>query len=94
MLAALASATRRGEYCAVIDAGDVLDPDSATAAGADLDRLLWVGCGESRAPGQGDPEKTNRKKEKELVTNNGLRQSSIQESTIRKGTASAVPAAH
>jgi hypothetical protein len=91
MLAALASATRRGEYCAVIDAGDVLDPHSAMAAGVDLERLLWVRCGESRPRGQGDPEKTNRKKEKELVTNNGLRQGSIQESTIRQGSASAVP---
>lgn len=47
MLAALATATRRGEYCAVIDAGDSLDPHSATAAGIDLDRLLWVRCGEN-----------------------------------------------
>ena len=79
MLAALASATRRGEYCAVIDASDVLDPHSATAAGVDLDRLLWVRCGGSRPPSHGDWEKTNR--EKELVTNNGLRQGSIGEGT-------------
>ena len=77
MLAALASATRRGEYCAVIDASDVLDPHSATAAGVDLDRLLWVRCGESRPPSHGDRGKTHR--EKELVTTNGLRQGSIGE---------------
>ena len=47
MLASLSTATRRGEYCAVIDAGDSLDPHSATAAGIDLDRLLWVRCGEN-----------------------------------------------
>jgi len=46
MLAALASATRRGEYCALIDAGDSLDPHSLAVAGIDLDRLLWVRCGE------------------------------------------------
>ena len=51
MLAALASATRRGEYCALIDASDALDPQSVAAAGIDLDRLLWVRCGEeSRNP--------------------------------------------
>jgi hypothetical protein len=47
LLAALAAATRRGEFCAVVDAGDALDPQSAAAAGVELDRLLWVRCGES-----------------------------------------------
>jgi hypothetical protein len=46
LLAALAAATRRGEYCALIDASDALDPHSIAAAGVDLDRLLWVRCGE------------------------------------------------
>jgi hypothetical protein len=46
LLAALAAATRRGEFCAVVDASDALDPHSANAAGVDLDRLLWVRCGE------------------------------------------------
>jgi RecA DNA recombination protein len=46
LLAALAAATRRGEYCAVIDASDALDPHSAAASGIDLERLLWVRCGE------------------------------------------------
>jgi hypothetical protein len=46
LLAALASASRRGEYCAVIDASDALDPESLAAAGVDLDRLLWVRCGD------------------------------------------------
>ena len=45
LLAALAAATRRGEFCALIDASDALDPHSATAAGVDLDHLLWVRCG-------------------------------------------------
>lgn len=47
LLAALAAASRRGEFCAVIDAADSLDPLSVAAAGVDLDRLLWVRCGES-----------------------------------------------
>jgi recombination protein RecA len=46
LLAALAAATRRGEYCAVIDASDALDPHSLAAAGIDLDHLLWVRCGD------------------------------------------------
>jgi hypothetical protein len=44
MLAALAGATRRDEACALIDASDCFDPASATVAGVDLDRLLWVRC--------------------------------------------------
>ena len=47
LLAALAAATGRGEFCAVVDASDALDPQSAAAAGVELDRLLWVRCGES-----------------------------------------------
>jgi recA bacterial DNA recombination protein len=46
MLAALAGATRREEACALVDASDNFDPASAVAAGVDLDRLLWVRCGE------------------------------------------------
>ena len=47
LLAALAAATRRGEFCALIDASDALDPHSAAAARIDLDRLLWVRCSDS-----------------------------------------------
>jgi recombination protein RecA len=47
LLAALAAATRRGEFCAVVDASDALDPQSVAAAGIELDRLLWVRCGEN-----------------------------------------------
>jgi recombination protein RecA len=47
LLAALAAATRRGEFCAVVDASDALDPHSAAAAGVELDRLLWVRCGKN-----------------------------------------------
>jgi len=47
LLAALAAATRRGECCVVVDTSDALDPQSVAAAGVELDRLLWVRCGES-----------------------------------------------
>jgi hypothetical protein len=50
LLAALAAATRRGEYCALVDASDALDPQSVAAAGVDLDRLLWVRCGDDPTP--------------------------------------------
>jgi hypothetical protein len=45
LMATLAAATRRGEFCAVVDASDTLDPKSAAAAGVELERLLWVRCG-------------------------------------------------
>jgi RecA DNA recombination protein len=48
LLAALAAATERGEVGALIDAGDTLDPLSAAAAGIDLNKLLWVRCGEKK----------------------------------------------
>lgn len=48
LLAALAAATQRGEVCALVDAGDSLDPLSAAAAGIELGRLLWVRCGEKQ----------------------------------------------
>ena len=42
MLQMLASATARGELVALVDALDMLDVESAAAAGLDLDRVLWV----------------------------------------------------
>ena len=50
LLSALAASTRRGEYCALIDTSDALDPHFAEAAGVDLDCLLWVRCGEHVKP--------------------------------------------
>ncbi|MFZ0290933.1 MAG: hypothetical protein WB616_05340 [Candidatus Sulfotelmatobacter sp.] len=61
MLAALAAATQRGEFCAVVDASDALDPQSIAAAGIDLDRLLWVRCGENSPRRHRDTEKKNLK---------------------------------
>lgn len=45
LLSILAAATAHGEVCAVVDAGDALDPASAAAAGVDVGRLLWIRCG-------------------------------------------------
>ncbi len=56
LLATLAASTRRAECCVLIDAGDALDPLSAAVAGVDLDRLLWVRCGES-APKNNSPRR-------------------------------------
>jgi hypothetical protein len=45
LVAAMAQATAAGEYCAYIDASDAFDPETAAAAGVELERLLWVRCG-------------------------------------------------
>jgi len=45
MLSAFAAATSQEEICAVIDCGGTLDLSSATKAGIDFDRLLWICCG-------------------------------------------------
>jgi hypothetical protein len=57
LLSALAAATRRGEFCVVVDASDALDPHSAAAAGVELDRLLWVRCGESSPQTERSPQR-------------------------------------
>jgi RecA/RadA recombinase len=44
-LSFIARMTQTGKVCAWIDVSDALDPESATAAGVDLPRLLWVRCG-------------------------------------------------
>jgi hypothetical protein len=45
MLSLMAQATAREEYCALVDASNAFDPLSAAAAGAALERLLWIRCG-------------------------------------------------
>ncbi|HUV96049.1 MAG TPA: hypothetical protein VMU57_19970 [Edaphobacter sp.] len=44
-LSFLARITREGKVAAWVDASDSFDPESAAAAGVDLDRVLWVRCG-------------------------------------------------
>jgi hypothetical protein len=51
-LSFLAQITQAGKVCAWIDASNSLDPVSASAAGVDLSRLLWVRCGASRTAPQ------------------------------------------
>ena len=54
LVAAVASATQRGEVCALVDAGDALNPASAAAAGVQMERLLWVRC-KKAVPGSRSP---------------------------------------
>jgi hypothetical protein len=42
VLSLLAAATARGESVALVDFGDHLDPQAASEAGVDLQRLLWA----------------------------------------------------
>src|SRR3954453_1415426 len=42
LVQAIAAATARGELVALVDALDMLDVESAAAAGVDLARLLWI----------------------------------------------------
>ena len=44
----------------LLDASDALDPKSAAAAGIDLDRLLWVRCGEDSRTETQRPAATNQ----------------------------------
>jgi hypothetical protein len=46
LLAALANTTARGGVAALIDVEEALDIRSAVRSGVDLDRLLWVRCGQ------------------------------------------------
>lgn len=57
LLAALAAATRRGEFCVMVDASDALDPHSAAAAGVDMERMLWVRCGDESSRKENSPQR-------------------------------------
>ena len=46
-----AAATARGELVALVDALDMLDVESAAAAGVDFDKLLWIRGFASASPG-------------------------------------------
>ena len=47
LLSLLGECIQRGALCALVDASDAFDPQSATNAGVDLRKLLWVRCKES-----------------------------------------------
>ena len=44
MVSILAEATAQDEVCALVDGNDAFDPQSGSAAGLDLKRLLWIRC--------------------------------------------------
>jgi RecA DNA recombination protein len=44
MLSALAQATMHEEVCALVDTNNVFDPESATRAEINCERLLWIRC--------------------------------------------------
>ena len=46
----MAQLTQQGKVCAWVDVSDALHPESAAAAGVDLDRMLWVRCGDEASP--------------------------------------------
>lgn len=48
-LACLAAMTKAGNVCAWIDVSDSLDPETVAANSIDLERLLWVRCGERQS---------------------------------------------
>jgi recA bacterial DNA recombination protein len=48
----MAQFTRCDHFCALVDAGDCFDPISAEAAGVELDRVLWVRCGQNAGAGR------------------------------------------
>jgi hypothetical protein len=45
LLSLLAQVTQKEQFCALVDASDCFDPESADAIGVCLSRLLWVRCG-------------------------------------------------
>jgi recombination protein RecA len=44
LVSLMAQVTRREQFCALVDAGDCFDPQSAESAGVNLARVLWVRC--------------------------------------------------
>jgi hypothetical protein len=70
LLAAVAVATRRGEFCALIDASDALNAQSVAATDADLDRFLWVRCGQHLPARYRGTEKTKYAKKGHRTSQN------------------------
>lgn len=48
LLSLMAKLTQESHFCALVDAGDCFDPESAQAAGVDLSHALWVRCSSKR----------------------------------------------
>lgn len=52
LFSTMARLTHEDHFCALVDAGDCFDPTSAEVAGVELDRVLWVRCGQNAAAGR------------------------------------------
>lgn len=63
LMALLTESIRRDEICALVDASDAFDPQSAAAAGVDLSRLLWIRCGLSSLQNNGSAAKSKSNKQ-------------------------------
>lgn len=48
LLLSLLGQTSQEHFCALIDASDAFDPETAESAGVNLSRLCWVRCGKGR----------------------------------------------
>jgi recombination protein RecA len=46
LLSLLTQVSGKEQFCAVVDAGDSFDPESANETGVCLSRLLWIRCGD------------------------------------------------
>jgi len=57
LLSMIAECIKRNETCALVDANDAFDPQSAVNAGVDLARLLWIRCNPSSPRRHEDTEK-------------------------------------
>lgn len=71
-LAFLSRVTRTGSVAAWVDVLNAFDPESAAAAGVELDRLLWVRCGAAAAKAQPEIGHRFTLPEKYLVPLKGL----------------------
>jgi hypothetical protein len=74
LLAVLAAATQRQEACTLVDVSDAFDPVSATAAGVDFERLLWVRCGGSGNIGHREGHDFSRAKGKKKLAETPVEQ--------------------
>jgi hypothetical protein len=75
-LSFLACLTNDNRVCAWVDVSDTLHPESAAAAGIDLNRLLWIRCGpepeQLHLPGMSDnASDTSLEKQRPAVRNDG-----------------------
>ena len=60
LMALLAECIRCDEICALVDASDAFDPQSAAGVGVDLSRLLWIRCGSFSQQKYGSTRKADK----------------------------------